>query len=130
MININQGYQLKSPVPSFTRDQVSLISDLLGLSDNDYPDIYYIYCLEDRKRYKFDKNNSVDHLTGKCRLDEDTRIDDILDDLDTKVDRGFNHTWTIRKNSTASEDGIKCSKILSLPEGQSIILNYSISEGP
>ena len=130
MININQGYQLKSPVPSFTRDQVSLISDLLGLSDNDYPDIYYIYCLEDRKRYKFDKNNSVDPLTGKCRLDEDARIDDILDDLDTKVDRGFNHTWTIRKNSTATEDGIKCSKILSLPEGQSIILNYSISEGP
>ena len=130
MININQGYQLKSPVPSFTRDQVSLVSDLLSLSDNDYPDIYYIYCLEDRKRYKFDKNNSVDPLTGKCRLDEDTRIDDILDDLDTKVDRSFNHTWTIRKNSTASEDGIKCSKILSLPEGQSIILNYYISEGP
>jgi len=53
--------------PDFERQEYIRISDLAAIRDNRMPDLYLVYCLEDRSVYLYDKSAGVSTVTGKCR---------------------------------------------------------------
>ena len=62
-------------------------------------------------------------------LDNNNEEKSLQDTLDGKVNLLAVKTWTRYKNTSADYDGIKCSKIFSLPANGHVIMNYTITQG-
>ena len=62
-------------------------------------------------------------------LDNNNEEKSLQDTLDGKVNLLAVKTWTRYKNTSADYDGIKCSKIFSLPANSHVIMNYTIMQG-
>lgn len=61
----NIGYKGKKP--DNVRSQFSTLAEMKAYSENYLPDMYDSFCLETRKKYRYDVNNDVDTTTGKWR---------------------------------------------------------------
>ena len=64
------NFQYEGRKPDFVRQQYEHFSDMVAVKDNKMPEMYFAYCLEDRKFYSYDKRNEVDPVLGKFRLFE------------------------------------------------------------
>lgn len=53
--------------PDFDRQSYNNISDFLTVKDTRMPDMYLVYCLEDRSVYLYDKSIGRSDITGKFR---------------------------------------------------------------
>ena len=67
-IKISDNLQLNAAKPDFVRQEVTNISDMASLTDSRMPQMYLIYCLEDRNIYLYDKQNESIQTYGRCRI--------------------------------------------------------------
>lgn len=64
---ILDNIQYKGAKPNFTRDQFATVADMKAYSENFLPELYEAFVLENKKKYRFDKSNTVDSVLGKWR---------------------------------------------------------------
>lgn len=63
-IKINSNFQVGSPEPLDTRTVLTK-AEMKAIDDSIMPDIYYALCLDDGGLYIYNKQNSIDVVTGK-----------------------------------------------------------------
>ena len=68
MINIGDNLGYKGTKSNFVRDSFSTISTMAAISDTNIDDGHISYSIDTNKHYKFNRNNTVDHIMGKWRL--------------------------------------------------------------
>ena len=60
MINMKQ--------PTTVRDQFSTLEDMKAFREEYLPDMYDSFCLETGLKYRFNRSNPIDEITGKWRV--------------------------------------------------------------
>ena len=60
MINMKQ--------PTTVRDQFSTLEDMKSFREEYLPDMYDSFCLETGLKYRFNRSNPIDEITGKWRV--------------------------------------------------------------
>lgn len=66
-INILDSFNYKGRRPDFVRQQFGTLAAMKAFSENYLPDMYLCFCLETEKVYLYNKNNTVDEVTGRWR---------------------------------------------------------------
>lgn len=67
-IPFSDNLQYNGVNPDFTRQEYATFADMKAVKKSRMPELYIGYCLEDRKYYKYDKNNDTDEVLGKWRI--------------------------------------------------------------
>ena len=67
-ISLLSNLSINSQLPDVTRMQFDTIEDMKNYREQWLPQMYDSFCLEDSKKYRFNKSNSVDPITGKWRV--------------------------------------------------------------
>lgn len=74
-VSMLDNISYKGNKPDNIRSQFETVSDMASFSENYLPDIYTTLVVENGKRYKFLKSNSVDPVLGKWREDDSASVD-------------------------------------------------------
>lgn len=67
-ISLLSNLSINSQLPDVTRMQFDTIEDMKNYREQWLPQMYDSFCLEDSKKYRFNKSNSVDPILGKWRV--------------------------------------------------------------
>ena len=94
-IQIGVNFEYKGELSNFARDSFKTLTDMRNIPDTDVDEGHISYCIETGKHYVFNKNNTIDVVTGKLRLltENPENLKSVLDlkadksELDTKVDK-------------------------------------------
>ena len=67
-ISLLSNLSINSQLPDVTRMQFDTIEDMKNYREQWLPQMYDSFCLEDSKKYRFNKSNTEDPITGKWRV--------------------------------------------------------------
>ena len=67
-ISLLSNLSINSQLPDVTRMQFDTIEDMKNYREQWLPQMYDSFCLEDSKKYRFNKSNSIDPILGKWRV--------------------------------------------------------------
>ena len=67
-ISLLSNLSINSQLPDVTRMQFDTIEDMKNYREQWLPQMYDSFCLEDSKKYRFNKSNTEDPILGKWRL--------------------------------------------------------------
>lgn len=83
-ISLMDNINIANKKQNVERDAFDTFSDMKAYNEFYLPDVFIALCYEDRNLYKFDRNNTVDEITGKWRLVTGGSFDDT--ELSQKID--------------------------------------------
>ena len=67
-ISLLSNLSINSQLPDVTRMQFDTIEDMKNYREQWLPQMYDSFCLEDSQKYRFNKSNTEDPITGKWRV--------------------------------------------------------------
>lgn len=66
-VPFNDNLDYWGKLPDFTRQQFATIAEMVAVKSGKMPEMYLVYCLEDRRLYTYDKSRTDDPTFGKFR---------------------------------------------------------------
>ena len=66
-ISLLDNLNIRKKKPNVERDAFNTLADMKAYNENYLPDVFIALCYEDRCLYKFDRDNTIDEITGKWR---------------------------------------------------------------
>lgn len=113
-ISLLDNLNIRKKKPNVERDAFNTLADMKAYNENYLPDVFISLCYEDKCLYKFDRNNTIDEITGKWRkflaggsgTAEDTAYTNEsfpqYDNVDIALDALFNKVYYVKPTCSLS----------------------------